>query len=118
MPFKRHSWSTGNYDDMPIAESRARGAVSEIQHTVDNLNEWCEKNMRPNAKKCHAMNVCFGKVNLPPLHVSLANQTLDEVQSVKILGVTIQSNLKWEKNTQEMLNKQDSQVKIWKFVLN
>eukprot|EP00057_Strongylocentrotus_purpuratus_P003479 XP_003726748.1 PREDICTED: RNA-directed DNA polymerase from mobile element jockey-like [Strongylocentrotus purpuratus] len=83
-------------DDMTIAEARPRGAAAEIHNTLSELNTWCNNNaMQLNASKCHVMRVNFGKTQLPPINVSLGDQTLDEVQTIKALGVLLQTDLKW-----------------------
>ena len=98
-------------DDMTIAESITRGAISEVQPTLDNLVQWCdENNMRLNVKKCHTMRVYFGKTDLLPLSVTLADHSLNQVKSVKILGVTVQSDLKWGEHVQEMVRKANKRM--------
>ena len=98
-------------DDMTIAESVTRGAVSQVQSTLDDLVEWCElNNMQLNVKKCHAMRVYFGKTPLPPFEVSLADQSLDHVDTVQILGVTVQSDLKWGKHVDEIVQKANKRM--------
>lgn len=64
---------------------------------MDTLNKCYDNNMSLNVSKCHTMRVYFGKTPITPLDVKLANQTLEQIDCVKILGVTVQSNLKWNR---------------------
>ena len=93
-------------DDMTLAEARTRGAVSEVQSTLQALGIWCKSNnMMLNAGKCHVMRIDFGKTQLPPLNVELGSQILEEVNAVKILGIFVQSDLKWNSHVSNMLVK-------------
>ena len=91
---------------MTLAEAKTRDTVSEVQNTLDDLNTWCNvNNMMLNASKCHVMRIYFGKTQLPPLHVELGSQILEEVNAVKILGIFLQSDLKWNTHITNMLVK-------------
>ena len=98
-------------DDMTIAEARKRGSISEMQNNLDDLQSWCEtNNMKLNARKCHVMVVDFGKTHEPLVDLSLGNQTLDKVQSVKILGVLLQENLKWDVHVNGMVTRANKRI--------
>ena len=98
-------------DDMTIAESTLRGAASEVQVTLNTLDRWCtENNMRLNINKCHAMRVYFSKTILQPLHLTIGNQVLEQIDSVRVLGVLIQCNLKWEDHIQQVVKKANGRV--------
>ena len=93
-------------DDMTIAESTPRGAATEAQATLDMLDQWCIKNnMRLNINKCHAMRVYFGKTTLQPLYLTIDNQVLEQIESVRVLSVLIQSNLKLVNHIKQTIQK-------------
>ena len=68
-----------------------------MQSTLDDFCEWAEQNdMKLNPDKCVNMNVTFMRDPriAPPLQ--MCSTDLQIVDNVKILGVTISSNLKWD----------------------
>ena len=104
---------------MTLAEARARGAASEVQSNLHELNKWCRtNNMMLNASKCHVMRVDFGKAPLPPMNIEIGNQTLNEVQTVKILGIILQSDLKWNGYVSSMLAKANRRIYMLKLLKN
>ena len=56
-------------------------------------------------EKCHAMRVHFGKTMLQSLKLTINNQVLQQVEIVKVLGVFIQADLKWDKHIHEIVKK-------------
>ena len=52
--------------------------------------------MKLNAAKCHAMVITFMKRPLVSENLLIGNVELDTVKFAKILGVIVQSNLKWD----------------------
>ena len=52
-------------------------------------------------KKCKELRISFKKI--PEIYennfITINGNTIDVVRSVKILGVTLQSNLKWDEHT-------------------
>lgn len=71
-------------------------ATSTIQKEVDYINQWSTtNNMRLNIKKTKELTICFAKSQ--PLFDPLAinNHPLESIQSFKLLGIHIQSDLKW-----------------------
>ena len=52
--------------------------------------------MSLNATKCMSMTICFSKSPVTPSPLLLCNQQLAEVDVVKVLGVQISSDLKWD----------------------
>ena len=98
-------------DDMTIAETRNRGAASEVQNTLSDLHSWCEtNNMRMNTSKCHVMVIDFGKAQLPPAELRLGEQVLNEVEVVKVLGLLLQANLKWDEQVNAMVSKVNKRI--------
>ena len=53
--------------------------------------------MKINAKKCKEMRIFFLKDPIEFPHLKIDDQRLELVTSHKVLGLVIQSNLKWNK---------------------
>ena len=61
--------------------------------------------MRLNAQKTHEMTISFAK-NPPKFEpVKIENTAVESVKSAKLVGVTIQEDLKWDENTDTILKK-------------
>ena len=58
------------------------------------------------------MHVDFGKYEHVPMQISLDNQTLAEVSIMKILGILIQSDLKWDGQVSSMISKANRRMYI------
>ena len=62
------------------------------------VNTWASINyMCLNSKKCKEKTICsFARKQFNPFPpLSIDNKELENVQSYKVLGLTLQSNLKW-----------------------
>ena len=61
--------------------------------------------MRLNGQKTHEMTLSFAQKppNFDP--VVIDNSPIEIVESAKLVGVTIQNDLKWDKNTDHILQK-------------
>ena len=77
-----------------------------VFHQLLKTEEYSERNsMQINKKKTKVMvfNPCKAWDFQPAL--SLDNQELDMVEEMRLLGVVIQSDLKWTSNTEQMVVK-------------
>ncbi|KAI8492652.1 hypothetical protein Bbelb_296930 [Branchiostoma belcheri] len=83
-------------DDLSMIESRLTREPSLLQHDLDDLEQWTVNSyMKLHPKKCKAMHVYFTKTP-PPLPVLyIDGHALQEVSVAKLLGVMVQSDLKW-----------------------
>ena len=99
-------------DDCTILEVvTAACATSTLQKEVDQINEWTvTNNMRPNTKKTKELTICFAKsqVSLDPVVVN--NQQLESIQSVKLLGVHIKRDLKWDLHVDSVFSKANERL--------
>ena len=94
-------------DDLTFVESRKCTQQSHIQRSLVNLQSWTtNNNMKLNAAKCHSMTVCFSNnIEQPEPVLCINDVQLRNVQYVKVLGVIIQDNLKWDKHVGEVIKK-------------
>ena len=76
-------------DDMTIAETRNRGAASEVQNTLSAIYTHGVKliTCRMNASKCHVMVIDFGKAQLPPAELRLGEQVLNRSRGGQSVGI-------------------------------
>ncbi|CAJ1060342.1 Hypp2194 [Xyrichtys novacula] len=97
-----HHWKY--VDDMTIAQSWSPKVPCTLQQTLNGLDTWVnEHKMKLNPSKCKVVHVTGmrQKTALPTLSV---NQNILEVcDTVKVLGVTIQADLKWNSQVDYML---------------
>ena len=93
-------------DDTTISEVIAKGQESCIQQMVDDLATQARADgFQLNERKCKELRISFAK-NEPefdPIRVN--RQTLETVNSVKLLGLNISSNLKWNAHVSELVRK-------------
>lgn len=91
--------------------STADAAALELQSMLDTVNRWSLDNcLRLNATKCVAMCIAPSKRKAAaaggPCHVlTIGTPSLSWVQSVKILGVIVSSNLNWRQHARCVCSK-------------
>ena len=78
-----------------------------LQDGLNNLGQWeTDWQMKFNVAKCHSMRVTR---HLPSNQIhfnySLHQQTLEQVESAKYLGITITDNLEWGQHVSEISSK-------------
>ena len=87
---------------------RSRTAYREFhnnQTDMNSLSTWCHTNsITPKPQKCKVMQISFLRNDPPPPAISINNTELELVSSLRLLGVTIQSNLKWDSQVHNMIS--------------
>ena len=84
-------------DDLTIGKNRVRGTTCSLQPSLDSLSSWSQENkLQLNPTKCQAMRVYFGNKEIPDDDLFIADQQLAVVDKVKLLGVIIRDDLKWD----------------------
>ena len=78
-----------------------------LQEDLASLGQWeADWQMKFNAAKCHSMRVTRHQHHKQiHLDYSLHNQTLENVQSAKYLGITITDNMDWGQHVSEISSK-------------
>ncbi len=86
-------------NDTTLIEIAKKQSGSNMQHATEQVQEWsCTNKLGINATKTKDMVTSFG--SKPDLHPLLLNgTTVEQVDQSKLLGVIIQSDLKWDANT-------------------
>lgn len=94
-------------DDLTLGETtNIKNPKGQLQQHLDELSAWCDRNdMLPKPSKCHIMNVSFlkGFFNYPSY--MLSGETLETVDNMKLLGLYIQKDLKWDKQVADMISR-------------
>ena len=97
-------------DDVTAGESRTTlDNTSELQQTMDSIctDAW-EDHMSLNVSKCATMQFHVGRSSSPPPVITANGQVVPFVSSAKLLGVIIQSHLRWDQNVDNITAKANS----------
>ena len=95
-------------DDCTVSEvvSLTPGSTSNLQREIDDIARWTSNNnMKLNAKKTKEFIVTFAKSqpSLQPLVIN--DQPLELVHTIKLLGVHLSNNLKWDIHIEHVCTK-------------
>ena len=95
-----------NVDDLTIGENRVCGTTCTLQPSLDSLSSCSQENkLKLNPTKCQAMRVYFGNKEIPDDDLFIANQQLAVIDKVKLFGVIIRDDLKWDGQVENMCTK-------------
>ncbi|XP_071947377.1 uncharacterized protein [Antedon mediterranea] len=100
-------------DDLTFADISKNNCQDSIQSYFSNLEEWCKiNNMSLNPNKCKSVEINFCKT--PGYYDLLTNNgvQVETVKQLKLLGVTIQDNLKWDTHIGEIVSKANKAMHI------
>ena len=98
-------------DDLTLIETRQKNGEPCLQLAVDNLCEWSnENNMKLNASKCFHMEITFARQPEIPPAISIDATRLQVVSEIKLLGIYIQSDLKWDKHMNEVVKRANGKL--------
>ena len=85
-----------------------KGENSQAQTLLDEINDRSIANkFQLHPQKCKELRISFTRDDVPVSHedVLIDQSILNIVESVKILGVTIQNNLKWNSQIKDTVKK-------------
>ena len=101
-------------DDITISEFAAARGVSILHSELDNISTWAAiNNMVLNPKKCKEMTLRFRRiVDHLPSALAIDTKALESVDAYKVLGVLIQSNLKWDLHINEVVAEASKRLHI------
>lgn len=85
----------------------------ETPKHLEKINVWTKmKKMRLNERKTKSMIFNFSKKNQFTTKLSVNNVNLDIVTEAKLLGTTITSDLKWNKNTKVIVKRAFERIQL------
>ena len=98
------------YDTM-LAEVVPRGGQSAMQETLSAVEDWSNTNkLQLNADKCKQLRIDFKRLKEQFDALNVNSKELEQVDSVKVLGVTISNTLKWNCHVSELIKKANKQM--------
>ena len=93
-------------DETTSFEIVEKDKSSLMQSMADEESLWSNDNMfQIQPKKCKELTISFKKIPRIYENITINGNTIDVVRSVKILGVTLQSNLKWDEHINKLVKK-------------
>ena len=93
-------------DDTTVSEIIQKTGSSRLQVQVDQINCWSnENNFQLNSLKCKELRIDFTRHRHIDDPITVNDLAFEVVQSVKILGVTIREDLKWNDHVTEITHK-------------
>ena len=98
-------------DDTTMAELVPKNTSSTLQNSVDEFTRKSQANkFRLNEDKCKEFRIDFSKSNNAFVPIVINNKAIEVVPSVKLLGLTITDNLKWNAHIMEVCKKVSSSL--------
>jgi hypothetical protein len=95
-----------NADDCTQDEVIPYGSTSNMQEVLDAMNDWALRSkMKLNAKKTKDMWICFKAAIPEPPSLKIGDDTIERVNSFKLLGLWINNTLKWNTHIEEITKK-------------
>ena len=83
-------------DDTTISETVAKGELSNAKRTTERVVQWSlENRVQLNTDKCKEMRISFTKSQQEFEPILINSDALEVVDSVKLLGLNIFSDLTW-----------------------
>ena len=98
-------------DDNTISEVILKDEESTLKETMNQVANWSKENkFQLHPKKCKELRINFTKQShsYEPVHINY--QCLDLVKSVKILGMLITDDLKWNCHIENIVSKASKQL--------
>ena len=93
-------------DDLTVGEIVKRHQPPTLQNFLNNVSQWCLRNdVLPKPAKCNLMSVCFLRNMNPTTDFTLNDVQLNIVSHLKLLGITIQDDLKWNLHVENIVSK-------------
>lgn len=93
-------------DDLTLVENTFCDKTSTIQDNLKDFDDWADMNkMNLNPKKCMFMDVSFSRNPYVSGPLRLSGEDLQSTDVIKILGVKITKNLKWDVHISDIVKR-------------
>ena len=88
-------------DDLTISETVLKSGVSIIQNSVNSIKEWSDNN----SFRLHELRIDFKQNRSIFFPISINDKQIEVVNEVKLLGVTLRSDLRWNSHVHNIISK-------------
>ena len=93
-------------DDRTEYEIIPKGKISSAQKLVDEVTTWLSTNkFQLHLKKCKEMRISFSRSSPKYDNLLINTNTIEIVDSLKLLGMTINKDLKWNTHLDLLIKK-------------
>ena len=98
-------------DDTTAAEMVEKGETSKIQNIVNELTEKTYRNkFQFNEKKCKELRISFTQNHPEYAPIVINDKPIEIVTTIKLLGLNISNNLKWNHHIEEIFKKASTRL--------
>ena len=92
--------------DLTISETVPKSGVSIIQSSVNSIKEWSDNNLfRLHDGKCKELRIDFKQNRSILSPISINDKQTEIVNEVKLLGMTLRSDLRWNSHVHNIISK-------------
>ena len=99
--------------DVPVNNQIIVPENLESQKQLSNINIWTKKmKMKLNEKKTKSIIFNFSRKHQFITNLSVNNQNIEVVKEAKLLGTILTDDLKWSKNTREIVRKSYARMQL------
>jgi len=100
------------YDDTTVSEIVPKFGASVLEDTVHDVLRWSNDNrFKLNSLKCKELRIDFRREsNLVTVPLEANGNAFEIVKSVKILGVTVRNDLKWNDHVDNITAKASRRI--------
>ena len=98
-------------DDCSQHEFVPNGSNDKMQEAVNHLKDWATNNkMELNARKTKDMWISFKRSGRAPPPINIGGTIIERVTKFKLLGVTVQNDLKWNAHVSTIVKKASKRI--------
>ena len=92
--------------NLTLGEVIAKNQSPVLQNHLDSISDWCRSNdVLPKPPKCNVMSLSFLRQMVPQTNFTPNGVHLNVVTHFRLLGIVIQSDLKWGLHVSEIVSK-------------
>ena len=98
-------------DDTTASETVAKGESSNAQLIADEVVQWSTRNrLKLNSDKCKELRISFSKKDQNFPAISINGKEIEVATNVKLLGLTVSNNLKWNEHINGIVKKANKRM--------
>ena len=99
--------------DLPVHNKFVEPGELKTQEFLNKLGDWTKQNkMKLNLMKTKSMLFNFSKTNQFSTRLQLEKTNIEIVNEAKILGTTIADDLRWDKNTENIVKRANKRLQL------